>query len=96
ESWNKIITPGWVGSVYYRVCEVPLIKPSIAWAVVHKDYNWLATDADGASYLYVGKPTASISYFNGCGTPCRATGFASLVVGTCDWKDSLVERPGWD
>lgn len=71
-------------------------KPSIDWSHVHPDYNWLARDADGRSFIYGDKPDSddvalqwrAISSFQE-----RVIAFASLQPGNCDWRDSLVQRP---
>lgn len=100
--WLKVPTPIWDWfDVAYRIA---VTKPSINWDHVSPDYNWLARDkSDGPDlncFLYTGKPLlspweerwgilASAKY-------ASAEGFASLDRGTCDWKDSLVMRPGYE
>lgn len=76
----------------YRVKEVPLTKPSINWDHVHPDFKWMATDKCGETYLFVSEPTIDISLWDGPQWVC-ASNWTSFVPGTCDWKDSLVERP---
>ena len=95
-------TPSWDWSS----CEwrIAVTKPSINWDHVSPEYNWLARDksddADLNCFLYTGKPLnssweerwvilAPAKY-------ASAEGFASLYRGTCDWKDSLVMRPGYE
>src|SRR5690606_26968915 len=79
----------------YRIKEPT--KPSINWVHVHPDYKWLATDADGATYLYKEEPTAgdykwwSSAHRWGCGRVADI--FESFIPGDCDWKESLVQRP---
>lgn len=76
----------------YRVAET---KPSINWNHVSKDFNYLAEDRDGFAFLYRSRPTASTSeWFSENIHP--VVGFASFKPGTCDWKDSLVVRPGYE
>jgi hypothetical protein len=70
-------------------------KPSINWAHVSLDYNWLARDASGRVFLYENMPIRSVSEWKSKGFNNKLTGaigFASLVVGDCDWEDSLVGR----
>ena len=81
-------------NVDYRVKEVPKTKPSINWDHVSPEFKWMVTDEDGHTYLYSLEP--SLHYF--CwmeydGVCTTATNWTSFVPGTCDWKDSLVERP---
>lgn len=68
-------------------------KPSIDWSHVSSEYNYLAQDANGDGYL-CGKNPHRMNMTWSMETPnIRATTFTSYVPGTCDWRDSLVERP---
>ena len=68
-------------------------KPSIDWSHVSENFQYLAMDEDGEFYLYTDKPTQASQQWVTNLTYTPATHFASFVPGTCDWKDSLVERP---
>lgn len=70
-----------------------LTEPSINWDHVAKEYNYMATDKSGATFLYKLKPHKSSSFFNSESYRPRADIFASFVKGTCDWENSLVKRP---
>ena len=89
------IFPSWLKNSCYRVKTQPLTKPSIDWSHVADKYKWLAIDENKSAYLYIDKPlthnmrkvwTADKDYI-------PAVNFASFKQGTCDWKDSLIERP---
>ena len=82
----------------YRVKEVPLTKPSINWDHVRSDFKWLARDKFGTVYLYQNQPTIfrKDMWDDVNGSIVQTYMFASLDKGTCDWKDSLVERPKGD
>lgn len=68
-------------------------KPSIDWDHVSSEYNYLAQDSNGKGYL-CGKNPHCMAYAWSMESPyIRANTFTSYVAGTCDWKDSLVERP---
>ena len=68
-------------------------KPSIDWNHVSEDFKYLAMDEDGECYLYTAKPRQG-EWQWATNLPCTpAFHFASFTSGTCDWKDSLVERP---
>lgn len=88
--------PMWDEQVIYRIKPV---QPSIDWDHVHPDYKYLAIDNNGASHLFRYKPAINNrSYWqakNGIymDNEIDATLFTSFKAGTCDWKDSLVERP---
>ena len=70
-------------------------KPSINWDNVHSKFNYLAQDADGSAWLYAEKPQINHSshWSVVLGGHAKADSHASYDPGTCDWKDSLVERP---
>ena len=72
-----------------------IVKPSINWDNVHSKFNYLAQDADGSAWLYAEKPQINHSshWSAVLGGPAKADSHASYDPGTCDWKDSLVERP---
>ena len=68
-------------------------KPSIDWNHVSEDFKYLAMDADGKFYIYTDKPLQGNQRWT-TNLPCTpAIHFASFTPGTCDWRDSLVERP---
>lgn len=98
EEWEPIIgcKPLWLDNTVYRVA---ITKPSIDWKQVSLPFRWLAKDADGVAYLFTGKPfLENYLYY---GEWCVSNGaqyslalsHVSYNPGTCDWKDSLVERP---
>lgn len=92
--WREADDPSWdwIG-MDYRV--KPVSKPSINWDHVHPDYNWMATDADGSTYLYKEEPFLMVrdARWTMGGDWENATIFVSLIPGDCDWKESLVQRP---
>lgn len=77
----------------FRVKPQPLTKPSIDWSHVAPEYKWLARDESGDAYVYSGQPCAHDGIWKYVGKYRMADPFASYTPGTCDWKDSLVERP---
>ena len=69
-------------------------KPSIDWSHVSPEYNYLAQDSNGQGYLCGKKPQRmDYAWDMGPSPYIRATTFTSYTPGTCDWTDSLVERP---
>lgn len=87
-------------NVTAALCAIPVVtatptgtKPSINWAHVAPQFNWLERDVGGMPWLHEDKPKAegggwfSYSY-------CNAFSHASYTPGTCNWLDSLVMRPG--
>jgi hypothetical protein len=74
-------------------------KPSINWEHVSNEFSYLAEDSDGAAYLYENKPYTDQDAWgvsDSFGEVAEASMFASYVKGTCDWKDSLIQRPDGD
>ena len=69
-------------------------KPSINWEHVRDESKFLAQDANGNAWLYWEKPRLSEDHWVTTRGECaEAHSYASFSPGTCDWKDSLVERP---
>ena len=70
------------------------VKPSINWEQVREECKFLARDENSTAWLYQEKPEI---YREGWGVtrgmPAEAGSYVSYTPGTCDWKDSLVERP---
>jgi hypothetical protein len=91
--WLENNYPTFRLAVVYRVKPQPLTKPSIDWSHVAPKWRWLARDADDDAFLYKEKPYALHSKWSSSKEIRRADTFASYTPGTCDWKDSLVERP---
>ena len=88
--------PSWHKSNTYRIA---LTKPSINWDHVQPMYKYMATDKNGRTYLYTELPVEWESgevFHTDNGDDCDATCFTSFKAGTCDWKDSLVQRPTVD
>lgn len=93
EVWVYLETPTWYSGFVYRV--IPT-KPSIDWSAVHPDYKWLARDLDGEGYLYAAEPKLNgrkTYWENVVWDQVSAKILTSYNPGTCDWKDSLVQRP---
>ena len=81
----------------FRVKQQPLTKPSIDWSHVAPEYKWLARDADGLAFVFSDMPWAEFNAWVWDGGECEAVCVSGLLSsytpGTCDWRDSLVERP---
>ena len=71
-----------------------VVKPSINWEQVREEYKFLARDENNTAWLYQEKPEISREGWGVTrGMPAEAGSYVSYTPGTCDWKDSLVERP---
>lgn len=72
-----------------------IAKPSINWNHVRREYKFLAEDSDGNAWLYLEEPFLNGGEYwrSSSGEYIKANSYATYTPGTCDWKDSLVERP---
>ena len=69
------------------------LKPSIDWSHVSEAFQYLAMDSDGRCWLWATKPAPFQEQWRGGGSAVKAENFSSFISGTCDWEDSLIERP---
>jgi hypothetical protein len=65
-------------------------KPQVPWDAMSDDIKWLARDEDGEFAGYKEKPIAGPDYWAGNGVNISGV---KIDPGTCDWRDSLVQRP---
>ena len=98
--------PKWYKEDVYRVA--PPAKDTINWDHVADQFICMARDRDGGVYFYGISPRPAQTIWQAQpseqGTTRRtpvsflgqlgASAFRSYKRGTCDWKDSLVFRPG--
>lgn len=92
-SFYNITNPKWDwGKHTYRIKPM---KPSINWDHVALEYNYLAMDKDGDSYIYQQKPITENDWWvpPDDSNYLAARGFASFSPGNCDWGDSMICRP---
>lgn len=91
----------------YRIAPKPNTKPSIDWGPISPKLICLAQDENRKGYLYSYPPVVRDQIDGDCRLGCWLTGkaeelivaadiFISYKPGTCDWKDSLVYRPGYE
>jgi hypothetical protein len=73
----------------------PTEKPSMNWYQVPTGFNAMATDQGGLTWIHEDTPTLGSSVWWDGGLQRLASVFSSFKPGTCDWKDSLVLRPGY-
>lgn len=73
----------------------------IDWSHVAPEFKWMARDdKDQSAFLFTEEPFLdggvweSRGFWHCLGSDAPAAAFASYKPGTCDWKDSLVKRPG--
>lgn len=92
----RIGTCNWKSSLLERPDRKTRLKPSINWAVVPDKYRWLATDANGESWLYQTKPEIEDGnrWIDQVGAGCcPVTKRDDFFIGKLPWYESLTERP---
>jgi hypothetical protein len=93
DKWTPCkLGPYWLPQVFYRAQPKPLTKPSIDWSHVADKIVAIAEDSDGLGGCFYGVPNKVYGDWLGH-RACNASVFASYRPGTCDWTDSLVQRP---
>jgi hypothetical protein len=93
--WKPVINcPLW----NWDACDyrIAIEKPSINWDHVSKKYNYLAIDENGVAYMYAVCPELQIEMWSSEESFICPDCLASFNPGNCDWKDSLVCRPGFE
>lgn len=97
-NWQDTTDPRWNWRDFdYRIA---VRKPSIDWTAINDKYIYLAVDGDGTVWLYSKRPILTDERVFWChpdGVGKLADDlFASFDRGTCDWRDSLICRPGFE
>jgi len=99
EVWIIADSPWWSDETIYRIAPEPLIPDSIDWSHVAPEWNFMARDDDGDTWVFKARPAidGSDDFWHDqdwAGDATCLAAFASYRRGTVDWKDSLVIRPG--
>lgn len=77
-----------------KTYQIKITKPSIDWSSVSDDYKYLARNEGGFARLFKNRPTLGKAVWQGSGEGgTDATSHKSYNPGTCQWSESLVERP---
>ena len=96
DSWKKLSDSQtqFYGPSVYRITKPELTKPSVDWDHVADWVTCMATDQHGENYFFGSRPARSTWGWTPFGRYAMVGPFKSFRPGTCDWKDSLVMRPG--
>ena len=95
--WYRDMTPQWRAGLIYRIAPEPKTPDTIDWSHVSDDIVAMTRDeGDRYSKFYCAIPIAGKSYWMGEEVGSSGRFFTSYHRGTCDWKDSLVIRPGYE
>lgn len=104
--WKKADTPVWDWfTKNYRI--KPKTKPSINWDHINEKWKYLARDENGLTYIFTDEPVQTKSRGVGIWTVNQDLNpnttyanicniFASYSPGDCNWKESLIIRPGYE
>lgn len=92
--WEPATSTSWNWA--YCDYRVAVTKPSINWDHVHPDVVAIAVNSNGYAQAFYSMPKIQNSWWetDTCEPAYSVNAFASFVPGTCDWRDSLVVRPG--
>ena len=89
EWWN-----GFTQNRIIRKRPTPLTKPDIPWDVLRDEFKWAARDENGNVWVHSSLPESGHTCWVSDSDYVACLDFLNAIdPGTCDWKDSLVERP---
>lgn len=92
--WSNLKDTLWPHLTYRAVRPAPT-KPSINWDHVAPWVRYMVKRSFGEAWGLECKPHLEPErWYATTGRMTVLNGFASYDPGTCDWKDSLVSRPG--
>lgn len=94
--WNPVAQPTFNFNAHeYRVA--PVVPDSFDFSHLADKFNFVARDEDGEVYAYEDKPRLSRGFWDtDSGEYIRVNNFfASYRNNGCDWKESLLVRPGY-
>ena len=93
--WSVVNNPLWTSSYTYRAAPLPATKPSVDWSALDKKWKFMAMDRKGWIYAYSDRPEIDCQeWATPGGDHINISGLlTSYKPGTCDWRDSLIERP---
>lgn len=89
--WSELKGTAWIHLWDYRIAKKP---DTIDWSHVAPEFKWMVRDPDGEVYLYKKHPVLYLDCWSSDSITSDAESHASYHRGTCDWKESLVIRPG--
>jgi hypothetical protein len=90
--WGRIPEPRFSLDSAYRLAPGPLTKPDPPWHILADWVQWVARDEDGEFWAFNEKPELGKSaWWDAYSWETLRT--LKFDPGTCDWRDSLVERP---
>lgn len=91
--WVAVEKALWHEDCCYRAKPAEPTKPKIPWDILADELICAARDEYGLIFAYTEDPLLITEYW---WTEARhqKLSFLKIDPGTCDWKDSLVYRPG--
>ena len=92
--WYSDHSPDWRWSVFdYRIKQEPVTYPTVDWSIFTDDMQWIAFDENGDCYAYTDKPKVNNNMWILSAGKVFSTQHIKIGRGTCDWRDSLIQRP---
>lgn len=94
--WITIQAPFFFVGYVYRQAKPEPTPDYVPWDQIAPKWKWYARDENGTACLFTKEPRQeSRSYwaFGECSIRRIEDLLANFKIGTCDWRDSLQERP---
>ncbi len=89
-----IAPPAWHSTVVYRAKPAPVTQDVVPWDAIDKRWNWHARDKNESMFFYDVKPEIEDNGWEYIGDMTYSPELlAGYIRGTCDWRDSLQQRP---
>lgn len=84
----------WRESLVERPTDDVKTKDHVIWSAIPSQYRFMARDEGGKVKLFESLPIRNDSEWVSAGSSSNINHFwSSFARGSCDWKDSLIERP---
>jgi hypothetical protein len=93
--WGEAEGPIWAFTATYRAKPAPLTQDVYPWGQIPKGMDWAARDESGFAFTYACVPVAGkLQWCSSGGDFARIDNcHVGYQRGTCDWRDSLQQRP---
>jgi len=97
--WTNADHAFWRADCAYRLRPEPLTKPSFPWELLPPEFRWIVKDSDLRAFALNYPVKRPDPWPGACWSRPHASGFIRIdqftcySPGSCDWRDSLVERP---
>jgi hypothetical protein len=90
--WPVDGPPEWWAVTAYRVRPAPVTPDVIPWAALAPKWKWAARDKNGSVWVYDQTPILESVVWRTDEFE-KIDRLLAIRIGTCDWRDSLQQRP---